>query len=47
VLVFLSVGLLPWRAEEMSRALKSRWAAIIVWVLILTVLVILILQRVV
>lgn len=47
VLVFLSVGLRPWRAEESSRALKSRWAAVIVWVLMLAVLVILILQRVV
>jgi uncharacterized hydrophobic protein (TIGR00341 family) len=47
VLVFLSVGLRPWRPEESSRAMKSRWAAVIVWVLMLAVLVMLILQRVV
>jgi uncharacterized hydrophobic protein (TIGR00341 family) len=47
VLVFLSVGLRPWRPEESSRALVSRWAAVVVWMLMLAVLVMLILQRVV
>jgi uncharacterized hydrophobic protein (TIGR00341 family) len=46
VLVFLSVGLRPWRPEESSVAMKSRWAAVIVWMLALTGLVLLILERV-
>jgi uncharacterized hydrophobic protein (TIGR00341 family) len=47
VLVFLSVGLRPWRPEDSSRAVKSRWAAVILWMLALAVLVMLILERVV
>ena len=46
VLVFLSVGLRPWRPEESSVATKSRWAAVIVWMLALAGLVLLILERV-